>query len=71
MRRRNIVLSAGGLLLAFGAGWFVRGLEPELSCKERGGFYSEAVRTCIYVEPTTASLNQAEAEASKHFGKRH
>jgi hypothetical protein len=51
-------------ILAFAAGWFVRGLNPELSCKTRGGFYSETTRTCIFAEPSASSVNEAQ-EAAK------
>ena len=66
MRRRTIILYAIVILIAFCAGWLMRGLSPELSCKERGGWYSERVRTCVFAEPSEAALNAARAEATSH-----
>jgi hypothetical protein len=53
-------------VIAFAGGWFVRGLNPELSCKAKGGFYSETTRTCIFAEPSAASLNEAQRSANHH-----
>ena len=51
------------VILAFGAGWFVRGHSPELRCKAEGGFYSETIRTCIFAEPSAATVNNAQQAA--------
>jgi hypothetical protein len=56
-------LIAAVVALAFGAGWFVRGLNPELGCKAKGGFYSERIRTCIFAEPSAVSVDQARLNA--------
>lgn len=65
MKGRLSVITAVAVL-AFAAGWFVRGLNPELGCKAKGGFYSETIRTCIFVEPSDASVNEAQHAAKQH-----
>jgi hypothetical protein len=67
MRRGKTVLFAVGFSIAFALGYFVRSFQPELSCKENGGYYSEAVRTCMYVEPTEAYLREASTDALRHL----
>ena len=67
MRRGKIALVVVGFPIAFALGYYVRGFQPELSCKEGGGYYSEAVRTCIYAEPTEANLRQASTDALRHL----
>ena len=51
---------------AFAAGWFVRGLDPELSCKASGGWYSKTIRTCIFAEPSPATVEEAQQAANRH-----
>jgi hypothetical protein len=60
MRARLLVFTAVALV-AFAAGWFVRGLDPEIGCKAKGGFYSETVRTCIFAEPSAAQRESSSA----------
>ena len=67
MRRGKIVLFVVSFPIVFALGYYVRGFQPELSCKEAGGYYSEAVRTCMYVEPTEAYLRQASTDALRHL----
>lgn len=67
MRRRNAVFMIAGIGLSFAGGYFVRGLNPELACKTNGGWYSEAVRECMYVEPSEAALRDAQRNAVNHL----
>jgi hypothetical protein len=67
MGRGKIALFVVGFSIAFALGYYVRGFQPELSCKENGGYYSEAIRTCMYVEPTEAYLRQESTDALRHL----
>jgi hypothetical protein len=71
MRRRFLAFYAVGLLLAFVAGWNLRGLDPELSCKAKGGFYSEELHVCNFVEPSEETLDRAISDASAHRKSQH
>jgi hypothetical protein len=63
MRTRRMAIAAIVVLLAVVVGWVARGWNPEISCKEKGGFYSEKYRVCVFAEPTDAALKQAYLDA--------
>jgi len=56
MKRWWLLYALTLLLLALYVLWILRGITPETKCKQGGGFYSNAYRTCMYAEPPAAPI---------------